>query len=99
MAKRYLARGSFSLGRGKRFNRDFIQPDGTAGYTREQLDRLTKDQVESMFDVVEVTGSIVEEATAAPGEKRNVPKHECSEDGCDFTSRTAAGIAAHERSH
>lgn len=97
MAKRYIARGEFSLGRGKRFG-TFIQKDGTAGYTRAQLEgRLTADQIRKNFHEVEVTGSIVEEATAAPGELRTITLHECDE--CEFEAKSAAGLAAHQRSH
>ena len=98
MAKRYIPAGSFTTGRGRTYLQRWVRKDGTQGYVEEELEGLSKAQKAS-FRVVEVSGEHVEEATAAPGEKRFLPSHECSVDGCDFTSRTAAGIAAHERSH
>jgi hypothetical protein len=47
----------------------------------------------------------VEQATAAPGEKRdlNLPEppegYPCDEPGCDVVAKSAAGLGAHKRSH
>lgn len=99
MAKRYIPLDSFSLGRGKVFVPGYQQIDGTQGYTEDQVSALSKKQLRHFFQEVDISGgSVVEQATAAPGEKRTL-SHECSEGDCDFTSTTAAGIAAHERSH
>lgn len=40
----------------------------------------------------------VEQATAAPGEVRDVG-HPCDHEGCDFVAKSAAGLGAHGRSH
>lgn len=43
----------------------------------------------------------VEQATAAPGELRNVTvvEYACDEPGCTATAKSPAGLAAHKRSH
>jgi hypothetical protein len=98
MSKRYIPKDSFTLGRGRTYSTNRRNADGTVGYFEEEVGHLPKQHL-AAFRVVDVEGEGVEQATAAPGEKRTVPSHECSEEDCDFSSRTAAGIAAHERSH
>lgn len=78
MAKRYIPRSSFTMpdkkGRKRTFVKDRIGRDGTVGYSEEEVANLTKTQLKS-FDVQEVEGeTVVERATAAPGEKRSVKK-------------------------
>lgn len=44
----------------------------------------------------------VEQATAAPGEKRDLKlpdEYGCDEPGCTVTAKSPAGLAAHKRSH
>lgn len=41
----------------------------------------------------------VEQATAAPGERRELVLLVCDEPGCDATAKSPAGLAAHKRSH
>lgn len=49
------------------------------------------------------TSAPVEQATAAPGERRNVQRAETTEthtcDVCGQEAKSAAGLAAHKRSH
>ncbi len=96
MAKRYVAHSPFSLGRGRRFNPDHRQPDGSFGYTDQQVDGLSKQQIRDHFDVVDVSGGQVEQATSAPGEKRSVSRV-C--DDCGFEAKSMAGLSVHRRSH
>ena len=99
MAKRYVvtSSGGFSLGRGKTFVANWKQPDGTLGYTEQEVSRLTKQQIRNHFRVIEVSGaSVVEAATAAPGEKRELSRT-CDE--CGFSAKSNAGLAVHQRSH
>ena len=97
MSKRYIAKSSFSLGRGRVFVTGFQQQDNTQGYTEEQVVSLTAQQLRDHFDVVNLSGdSVVEEATAAPGELREVSRV-CGE--CGFSAASNAGLAAHKRSH
>lgn len=98
MSKRYMPKDSFTLGRGRTYSTNRRNADGTTGYFEEEVKDLSKRHL-AAFRVIDVDGDGIEQATAAPGERRTLPSHECSEEGCDFTSRTAAGIAAHERSH
>ena len=98
MSKRYIPNDSFTLGRGHVYSTNRMNPDGTVGYFEDEVKGLQKQHL-AIFRVVDVEGDGVEEATASPGERRTLPIHECSEDGCDFSSRTGAGISAHERSH
>lgn len=98
MSKRYIPKDSFTLGRGRTYSTNRRNDDGTIGYFEEEIKDLPKNHL-SAFRVVDVEGDGIEEATAAPGERRTLSGHVCSEDGCEFSSRTAAGIAAHERSH
>ena len=83
MAKRYVPRSPFAV-RDKRgvrlvFNPDRRGPDGSLGYTEDELAHLYKEHRKG-FAVQEVFGSDiveddeVEQATAAPGEKRSVKK-------------------------
>lgn len=75
MATRYLPPSPFAtMVHGVRtvFNPDYKQKDGTFGYTAEQIAGLPK-EIRDTFRKIEVTGEdIVEQATAAPGEKRAV---------------------------
>lgn len=48
---------------------------------------------------VPAAGGGVEQATAAPGELRRVPAAELVCDLCGVTAKSAAGLAAHKRSH
>ena len=45
-----------------------------------------------------MTARRVEQATAAPGEKRDVDLS-CKEDDCDFVARSPAGLTKHRRTH
>ncbi len=98
MATRYIvnSQGGISLGRGKVFVANHKQNDGTFGYTAEDLSRLTKAQIADHFHAIEVAGVGVEEATAAPGEKRSISRV-C--DDCGFEAKSMAGLAVHRRSH
>ena len=97
MSKRYMPRSSFSLGRGYVFVNGHKQKDGTHGYTEHEVGRLTKQQIRDHFDVIDVSGkSVVEQATAAPGEERAVSRI-CDE--CGFEAATVAGLGAHRRTH
>jgi hypothetical protein len=75
MATRYVAkRDQFLVDRqGKKrfFKRNNIRRDGTVGYTPDELKGLSRDQLR-MFVETTVDGEGVEQATAAPGEKRSV---------------------------
>lgn len=63
-----------------------------AGQIRRSDDPLVEARVE-LFEPVE--DSVVEQATAAPGEKRNVVrKHDCPVEGCDY-SGTKRGLDIH----
>ena len=89
--------GGFTLGRGKTFVANHKQKDGTLGYSEADVSQLTKKQIRDHFDIVEVSGeSVVEAATAAPGELRDLSRT-CDE--CGFSAKSNAGLAVHQRSH
>lgn len=71
MAKRYIPTTSMSFGRGRVFIEHRFRPDGTVGYTEEEVAGLSKKQLQS-FRVVEV--DIPEEATAVPGKRRSIAR-------------------------
>ena len=79
MVKRYVPRSPFVVrdkgGLMRVFNPDRKRPDGTLGYTEEEIKSLPA-RFRKEFDVQEVSGSKVEQATAAPGEMRSVAKPE-----------------------
>lgn len=95
MVKRFVPRSSISFGPGKLYTPQHRQPDGTPGYTEDQVSGLSDKQLNS-FRAIEIIGDDVEEATAAPGEKRNVSRT-C--DDCGYVAKSIAGLAAHQRSH
>lgn len=96
MAKRYMPRSSVSFGRGRVFVHS--RKGDKIGYSEKEVAGLTKQQIRDHFDVIDVSGDKVgvEEATAAPGEKRSVSRV-CDE--CGFEAASMAGLAAHQRSH
>lgn len=101
MPKRYVPNRAFvtvdKRGTLRRFNPDYKQRDGTLGYTEEQIVGL--ENVAS-FRVITVDTGEVEQATAAPGEKRTLSGsrgHQC--DQCEFAAKTKAGLTAHMRVH
>lgn len=74
MAERYIPAHDFvcadKQGQRRMFHVRHRRPDGTFGYTPDEVKGLFGDHLR-MFRVVEVTGDeVVEQATAAPGEKR-----------------------------
>ena len=77
MAQRYVAKRDVFLvdrqGRKRFFKRNRQRPDGTVGYAPDEIVGLSRDQLK-MFTASTVEGEGVEQATAAPGEKRSVRK-------------------------
>jgi len=92
MAVRYIAKTDFRCA-DKQGRRRFYQAKHP-GYTPEQVAGLRRQHM-SMFRKIEVS-EVVEQATAAPGEKRNVSFH-CDE--CGFEAATPAGLGSHQRTH
>lgn len=79
MSIRYVPRSSFVLvdkkGRQRQFNPNRRRSDGTLGYTKDEVDGLYKEQLRSFKTVgVDVEDEVVEQATAAPGEKRSLSR-------------------------
>lgn len=77
MAVRYVANSDFVVadkkGRRRLFKRNHRRQDGTIGYLPEEITGLYRDHLR-MFKETTVDGEDVEQATAAPGEKRSVPR-------------------------
>lgn len=76
MEKRYIPNAPFSAmdkkGRRRLYVADFRRQDGTIGYTEPEVADLYAAQLKS-FRIIEVgLPGVVEQATAAPGEKRSV---------------------------
>lgn len=92
MAVRYIPKqkaGVFLVdrsGRKRFFQGQRRLPDGTLGYTTEELKGLSRDNLR-MFRKVDVSGTdvtddgVVEQATAAPGEKRTVGRGKKTDSG------------------
>ena len=100
MATRYVVNADVHLvdreGRRRFFQRSRRRGDGTFGYAPEEITGLSRDQLRR-FRKVEISGDVVEQATAAPGELRSLPVHECETCGNDFKS--AAALGSHRRVH
>lgn len=84
MPVRYIASRDFYVadknGRKRFFKSSHRGRDGFSGYTSDEVKGLYRDHM-SFFKKVEVQNEIVEQATAAPGEKRSrKPK---ADDGSD----------------
>jgi hypothetical protein len=75
MAKRFIVKRDVYVvdrtGRQRFYRRNHVREDGTVGYTPEEIKGLSRDHLR-MFTENSVDGEGVEQATAAPGEKRSV---------------------------
>lgn len=75
MAQRFVAKKDVHMvdrqGRRRFYKRNHMRRDGTVGYLPEEITGLSRDQLK-MFVENTVEGEGVEQATAAPGEKRSV---------------------------
>lgn len=95
---RYVPKKDFHCvdrqGRKRFYRAKHRQEDGSLGYVRDQVTGLYRNHL-AMFVQVEDRAP-VEQATAAPGELRNLP-HECEDCGNDF--KTAAALGSHRRVH
>ena len=77
MAQRFVVKRDVHLvdrqGRRRFYKRNHLRRDGTVGYLPEEITGLSRDQLK-FFVENRVDGDGVEQATAAPGEKRSVRK-------------------------
>lgn len=102
MATRFIPKSDFIVadkqGRRRMFKARHRRNDGSPGYLAEEIKGLYRDHLK-MFREVDITGEGVEQATAAPGEKRMIthPEHECGDCGESF--KTAAALGSHSRVH
>jgi hypothetical protein len=84
MAVRYVPKHDFVCadrkGRRRVFRKNNVRRDGSIGYEASELEGLYRDHL-GMFEKFEMSGGeIVEQATAAPGEKRARGKKATSSD-------------------
>jgi hypothetical protein len=93
VALRYIAKTDFFCA--DRDGRRRFYSAKHPGYLPEQVKGLSRDHLK-MFRKFEVE-EVVEQATAAPGEKRAVGRFGCDE--CEFASKSAAGLVSHQRVH
>lgn len=93
MAVRYIAKTDFFCA--DRAGRRRFYSAQHPGYTPEQVTGLSRVHL-NMFNKVDIE-EIIEQATAAPGEKRATAGYPCGQ--CDFTAKTRAGLGSHQRIH
>ena len=78
MAKRYIPKHPMATSRSGHpqvFSPDRVGVDGSVGYTYAEVKQLGKAMIAQSFRTVDFIGDgVVEEATAAPGEKRSITK-------------------------
>jgi hypothetical protein len=98
MSVRYVPKKDFYCvdrkGRKRFYKASHRRSDGTAGYVRDEVTDLYRNHLGMFLKVDDVP--VVEQATAAPGERRALG-HVCESCGDDF--KTAAALGSHRRVH